>query len=216
MPSYFQVLGLIPAALFTSRLILHAFDDGWSEATLRHQNNFQSVISVFTICKMRDDRLRWRSQMIALQGEKTKPEAVRVPGSIMETDFITADVSKKKKKKSGEHTCHISKLANFRCGLCRVSVFSFVARIWALFLWSCFVTLSEFKSVFWSQVLRATVTNRASSLHFYGSLHTNLRANRSLSLVVIRALTHDAQQRPVSLNTAAVKSRRSQLSWACE
>ena len=56
------------------------------------------------------------------------------------------------------------------------------------------------------------VTDRASILHFYGSMHTDLCANGSLSLVVIRALTHDAQQRPVSLNTAAVKGRRSQLS----
>lgn len=162
---------------------------------------------------MRDDRLRWRSQMNALQGEKTEPEAVRVTRKIMETDFITAEVSKKKVVNT---PAIFQSLLISVCGLCRVSVFSCVARIWGLFLWLCFVSLSEFKWVFWSQVLRATVTDRASILHFYGSMHTNLRANRSLSLVVIRALTHDAQQRLVSLNTAAVKGRRSQLSWACE
>lgn len=31
--------------------------------------------------------------MNALQGEKTEPEAVRVTRKIMETDFITAEVS---------------------------------------------------------------------------------------------------------------------------
>ena len=55
--------------------------------------------------------------MNALLGEKTKPVTVRVTRNIMETDFNTAEVSI---KKSGEHTCHISKVNNFHCGLCVV------------------------------------------------------------------------------------------------